>query len=176
MRWLDGITNSMDISLSKLWELVCWSPWDHKELNTTERLTWTDTSLNLNYWTELISLFIIFFFGQAETLEFLYYLSSFYTYHYASVIKTNFFNGNICNLLECVCTQSLSHVWLSVAPWTVAHQASVSMGFPRQEYWSRLPFPTPGDPPKIIWSKCIVFILWLLLIIMITPSGFIWLE
>ena len=32
-------------------------------------------------------------------------------------------------------------------PWTVAHQAPLSMGFPRQEYWSGLPFPSPGDPP-----------------------------
>ena len=29
-------------------------------------------------------------------------------------------------------------------PWTAAHQAPLSMGFPRQEYWSRLPFSTPG--------------------------------
>ena len=32
-------------------------------------------------------------------------------------------------------------------PWTVAHQAFLSMGFPRQEYWSGLPFPSPGDLP-----------------------------
>ena len=32
-------------------------------------------------------------------------------------------------------------------PWTVVHQAPLSMGFPRQEYWSRLPFPSPGDHP-----------------------------
>ena len=32
-------------------------------------------------------------------------------------------------------------------PWTVAHQASLSMGFSRQEYWSGLPFPPPGDHP-----------------------------
>ena len=32
-------------------------------------------------------------------------------------------------------------------PWTVAHQASPSMGFSRQEYWSGLPFPSPGDLP-----------------------------
>ena len=32
-----------------------------------------------------------------------------------------------------------------VTPWTVAHQAPLSMGFPRQEYWSGLPFPPPGD-------------------------------
>ena len=32
-------------------------------------------------------------------------------------------------------------------PWTVAGQAPLSMGFPRQEYWSGLPFPSPGDLP-----------------------------
>ena len=35
-----------------------------------------------------------------------------------------------------------------VAPWTVAHQAPLSMGFPRQEYWSGLPLPSPGDLPN----------------------------
>ena len=34
-----------------------------------------------------------------------------------------------------------------VTPWTVAHLASLSMGFPKQEYWSGLPFPTLGDLP-----------------------------
>ena len=33
-------------------------------------------------------------------------------------------------------------------PWTVACQAPLSMGFPRQEYWSGLPFPSPGDLPE----------------------------
>ena len=32
--------------------------------------------------------------------------------------------------------------------WTVAHQAPLSMGFPRQEYWSELPFLSPGDLPN----------------------------
>ena len=43
--------------------------------------------------------------------------------------------------------KSLSHVQLFAAPWTVAHQAPPSMGFSRQEYWSGLPFPSPGDLP-----------------------------
>ena len=34
-----------------------------------------------------------------------------------------------------------------VTPWIVARQAPLPMGFPRQEYWSRLPFPSPGDLP-----------------------------
>ena len=41
----------------------------------------------------------------------------------------------------------LSRVRLSVTPWTVAYQASPSMGFSRQQYWSGLPFPSPGDLP-----------------------------
>ena len=41
-----------------------------------------------------------------------------------------------------------SHVQLFVSPWTVARQAPLSMGFSRQEYWSGLPFPSPGDLPN----------------------------
>ena len=43
--------------------------------------------------------------------------------------------------------KSLSHVQLFVTPWTIACQAPLSMGFSRQEYWSKLPFPPPGDLP-----------------------------
>ena len=42
----------------------------------------------------------------------------------------------------------LSHIQLFATLWTVAHQASLPMGFSRQEYWSRLPFPSPGDVPE----------------------------
>ena len=42
----------------------------------------------------------------------------------------------------------LSPVQLFAILWTVAHQASLPMGFPRQEYWSGLPLSTPGDLPK----------------------------
>ena len=43
--------------------------------------------------------------------------------------------------------QLLSHVWLVATPWTLACQASLSIEFSRQEYWSWLPFPFPGDLP-----------------------------
>ena len=43
----------------------------------------------------------------------------------------------------------VSRVQLFVTPWTVAHQAPRSMGFSRQEYWSRLPFPPSGDLPDL---------------------------
>ena len=44
--------------------------------------------------------------------------------------------------------KSLSRVRLFATPWPVAYQASLSMGFFRQEYWSRLPFPSPGNLPE----------------------------
>ena len=37
----------------------------------------------------------------------------------------------------------------TVISWAVAHQAPLSMGFSRQEYWSKLPFPSPGDLPEL---------------------------
>ena len=51
------------------------------------------------------------------------------------------------NCVLCVC--SFAQLYLTCCdPWTVAHQAPLSMEFSRQEYWSRLPFPTPGDLPN----------------------------
>ena len=49
--------------------------------------------------------------------------------------------------IESEVMKSLSHVQLFAIPWTVVYQASLSMGFSRQEYWSGLPFPSPGDLP-----------------------------
>ena len=44
--------------------------------------------------------------------------------------------------------KSLSRIQLFVTPWTIAYQALPSMGFSRQEYWSGLPFSSPGDLPE----------------------------
>ena len=55
---------------------------------------------------------------------------------------------SICFYIVCVTityTYMLSCVQLFATPWTVAHQAPLSLGFSRQEYWNRLPFPFPGD-------------------------------
>ena len=49
-----------------------------------------------------------------------------------------------CSLSE---VKSLSRVRLFATLWTEAYQAPLSMGFSRQEYWSGLPFPSPGDLP-----------------------------
>ena len=58
--------------------------------------------------------------------------------------------GEACKLQHQVTVAvvlSLSRVQLCAAPWIVAHQAPLSKGFSRQENWSGLPFPSPGDLP-----------------------------
>ena len=62
----------------------------------------------------------------------------------------------------CVSAQSLSHVRLFVIPWTVAFQAPLSMGFPRQEYWSGLAFlqgifSTQGLNPSLLYCRWILY-------------------
>jgi len=56
-------------------------------------------------------------------------------------------SGTFITLNVVVIVWSLSPVQFFATPWTVAHQALLSMGFPRQEYWSGLPFPSPVDLP-----------------------------
>ena len=61
-------------------------------------------------------------------------------------------NSTIMTMRETLITTfALSHfsrVQLFATPWTVVHQASLSMGFSRKEYWSGLPCPPPGDLPN----------------------------
>ena len=56
-------------------------------------------------------------------------------------LMENFKHIEVCMYFHC------SVVSDSVIPWTVAHQAPLSMEFSRQEYWGRLPFPFPGELP-----------------------------
>ena len=64
-----------------------------------------------------------------------------------SVLQFKSFNS-LATLKVKVKVKSLSRVWLFETPWTVAHLALLSMGFSRQEYWSGLPFPSPGNLPN----------------------------
>ena len=63
---------------------------------------------------------------------------------YISNIKLNCTIKELSSFLK---VKSLSRVQLFATPWTVAYEASLSMGFSRQEYWSGLPFHSPGDLP-----------------------------
>ena len=78
---------------------------------------------------------------------------------FVKMIKNIHKGGNISGYFFLICMQDLSvGVYVCVfsrsvlsdsfaTPWTVTGLAPLSMGFPRQEYWSRLPFPTPADLP-----------------------------
>ena len=66
--------------------------------------------------------------------------------HQSHIHKSNYLNMPLLN--PCVCMLNRSVTSDSAIPWTVTHQAPPSMGFPRQEYWSGLPFPSPGDLPN----------------------------
>ena len=72
-------------------------------------------------------------------------------YNLWSIVNTGFFRVMcvcVCVCVVCVCACALSPVWLFTMPWTLACQAPLSMGFSRQEYWSGLPCPPPGDLPN----------------------------
>ena len=62
-------------------------------------------------------------------------------------MKEDFRMGALLASLQGNAVKSLSHVRLFATPWTVAYQAPPSMGFSRQDCWSGLPFPSPGDLP-----------------------------
>ena len=66
-----------------------------------------------------------------------------------TVLNSNGESGHLCLVPDFkVKVKSVSHVRLFATPWTVAYQAPLSMGFYRQECWSGLPFPSPGDLPN----------------------------
>ena len=65
--------------------------------------------------------------------------------HYQCIIFFFWWELVTATLLCCVSAQLLSHIRLFATPWTVVHQAPLSMRFSRQEYWSGLPFPPPGN-------------------------------
>ena len=66
-----------------------------------------------------------------------------FTCIFISALKSE--NNHVC-VCVCVCVcESLSRVLLFMTPWTVAHQVPLFMEFSRQEYWSGLPCPSPGE-------------------------------
>ena len=114
-----------------------YSPWGRKELDTTERLTCSHHSLSKPVLAFSYSFHsCLCASGPPSSLRAPNHGAGrrFYSYpfHWVHCLKVE--------------VKWLSRVRLC-DPWTVAHQAPRSMGFSRQEYWSGLPFPPPGDLP-----------------------------
>ena len=101
---------------------------------------WADTSYLLNTETQLSNFILIF----ASNLWLEYSLSIYFCVSALFVLLTNTLMVTSGLESESEVTQSCPTL---CDPWTVAHQAPPSMGFSRQEYWSGLPFPSPGDLP-----------------------------
>ena len=95
----------------------------------------------LNQWNQPSHIFSNSEDKFSRFLRFFYHLKSKYPLSHLLKIWEQFRNLFVCRL------NCFSHVWLFVTLWTIAYQAPLSKGFSRQEYWSGLPCPPPGDLP-----------------------------
>ena len=111
--------------------LRCCSPWGHKESDMTKRLNWTEQFLyNKTYYI--------------KTYNLIYFILTFILFNHV-ISHSQYIYMHICPQLP-------SHVCLFATPQTVACQASLSMGFSSQAYWSGLPFPPEGIFPAQGWN------------------------
>ena len=103
------------------------------------------------YWSELLSLLQEIFLTQGLNLGLLHFRQILYLLsNQRSNQEKSPGEGSHQGRSECVCALScFSPVQLFVTPWTIASQASLFVGFSRQEYWSGLSCPPPGDLPNL---------------------------
>ena len=111
---------------------MCCSPWGNRESDTTEQLNWTECGLS--YWLTVYIEESLHPWDKSHLIRV-------HEKYYKLIIGQTYLPD--CVSGACVCM--LSCVQFFVTPWIAARQAPLFLEFSWQEYWSGLPFPTPGD-------------------------------
>ena len=113
---------------------VCCRMWGHKESDMTERLNWTELN-----WTQALTTWCLLLSSETWPNKYLTWITLIkWSLH--STVRSSLQNMHI---FSAAAAKSLSRVWLCATLWIAAHQAPLSTGFSRQEYWSGFPIPSP---------------------------------